>query len=120
MNRLEVQNRAMIMALNIIKLTKLFPYNQESKIITSQIIRSSTSVAANYRSSGRAKSTRDFIAKLGIAEEECDETNCWLEFALHAKLASQEVIQPLINESSEILAIIAASRKTAKQNLKNK
>lgn len=78
------------MALEVIKLTKLFPISQERKVITYQIIKSSTSTAANYRSAGRAKSSKNFIAKPGITEEECDETIFWLEMILEAKLASQE------------------------------
>lgn len=105
------------MALDVIKLTKLFPLSQESKVITYQIIKSSTSTAANYRSAGRAKSSKDFISKLGIAEEECDETIFWLEMVSEAKLASQEKTDPIKHEASEILAIIVSSIKTAKNNL---
>ncbi|MFA5972181.1 MAG: four helix bundle protein [Lentimicrobiaceae bacterium] len=74
MDRFDMNKRTMKMALDVIKLTKLFPLCQESKVITYQIINSSTSTAANYRSAGRGKSTKDFIAKLGFAEEECVET----------------------------------------------
>lgn len=105
------------MALEVIKLTKLFPLCQESKIVSNQIIKSSTSTAANYRSAGRGKSLKDFISKLGIAEEECDETLFWLEMISEANLASQEVILPIKQEASEILAIIVSSIKTAKNNL---
>jgi four helix bundle protein len=79
MNRPDMNKRTMKMALEVIKLTKLFPLCQESKIVSNQIIKSSTSTAANYRSAGRGKSLKDFISKLGIAEEECDETLFWLE-----------------------------------------
>jgi four helix bundle protein len=119
MNRFEVQKRAMKMALEVIKLTKLFPICQESKVASFQVIKSSTSTAANYRAAGRAKSLKDFIAKLGIAEEECDETIFWLEFSLEANLISIELVLPIKTEASEILAIIVASIKSAKQNLKN-
>ena len=117
MDKYEIQKRAMRMALEVIKLTKVFPLSQESKVITYQIIKSSTSTAANYRSAGRAKSSKDFIAKLGIAEEECDETIFWLEMILEAKLASPEQTNPIKQEASEILSIIVASIKTAKKNL---
>ncbi len=105
------------MALEVIKLTKSFPLCQEAKVITYQMIKASTSTAANYRAAGRGKSTKDFIAKLGIAEEECDETIFWLEMSLEANLASMEKIQPIKQETSEILAIIVSSIKTAKNNL---
>lgn len=114
-----MNKRTMKMALEIIKLTKLFPLSQESKVITYQIIKSATSTSANYRAAGRGKSTKDFIAKLGIAEEECDETIFWLEMVLEAGLASSEETQPIKQEASEILAIIVSSIKTAKNNLNN-
>lgn len=117
MDRLDMNKRTMKMALEVIKLTKLFPLCQESKVVTYQIIKSSTSTAANYRSAGRGKSLKDFIAKLGIAEEECDETIFWLEMISEAKLVSQEVTLPVKQEASEILAIIVSSIKTAKKNL---
>lgn len=117
MDKYDIQKRAMKMALEVIKLTKLLPLCQESKVITNQIIKSSTSTAANYRSAGRARSSKDFIAKLGIAEEECDETIFWIELIIEAKLASQEQTQPIKQEASEILAIIVSSIKTAKSNL---
>jgi four helix bundle protein len=117
MDKYEMQKRTMKMALAVIKLTKLFPLSQESKVITYQVIKSSTSTAANYRAACRAKSTKDFIAKLGIVEEECDETIFWLEMATEANLASIEDIKPIKQEANEILAIIVASINTARQNL---
>jgi four helix bundle protein len=119
MDKYELQKRTMKLALEVIKLTKLFPVSQESKVITYQIIKSSTSTAANYRAACRAKSSKDFIAKLGIAEEECDETIFWLDMILEAKLTSQELTHPLKREASEILAIIVSSIKTVKRNLNN-
>ena len=116
MDRLDMNRRTMKMALVVIKLTKSFPISQESKVITYQIIKSSTSTAANYRSSGRGKSKKDFIAKLGIAEEECDETIFWLEMIIEANLADIEQTLLIKKETSEILAIIVASIKTAKRN----
>ncbi len=115
MNRQDVQKRAFKMAIEVIKLTKLFPKSPESNVISYQIIKSSTSTAANYRASGRAKSTKDFIFKLEIVEEECDETLFWLEFSIEANLISQELVQPIKKETSEILAMIISSIKTAKQ-----
>jgi four helix bundle protein len=116
MDRLDMNRRTMKMALEVIKLTKSFPMSQESKVITYQIIKSSTSTAANYRSSGRGKSKKDFITKLGIAEEECDETIFWLEMIIEANLADKEQTLVIKKETSEILAIIVASIKTAKRN----
>lgn len=119
MDRVDMNKRTMKMAMEVIRLTKAFPLSQESKVITYQIIKSSTSTAANYRAAGRGKSTKDFIAKLGIAEEECDETIFWLEMILEANLASFDITQPIKQEASEILAIIVSSIKTAKKHLNN-
>ena len=112
-----MNKRTMKMALEVIKLPKFFPLSQESKVITYQIIKSATSTAANYRAAGRGKSAKDFIAKLGIAEEEVDETIFWLDMITEANLASSEVTGPIKKEASEILAIIVSSIKTAKKNL---
>jgi four helix bundle protein len=117
MDRFDMNKRTMKMDLEVIKLTKLFLLSQESKAVTYQIIKSSTSTAADSRSAGRAKSSKDFIAKLGIAEEECDETIFWLEMILEAELASAEQTLPIKQEASEILAVIGSSIKTAKKNL---
>lgn len=105
------------MALEIIKLTKLMPISQESKVITYQIIKSATSTAANYRAACRAKSRKDFVAKLGIVEEECDETIFWLELINEAKLIDNVSVNPLITESTILLSIVVASIKTASKGL---
>lgn len=106
-----------VSAINIIRLTKDFPKSQEAKVISYQIIKSSTSIAANYRASCRAKSDKDFIAKLQIVEEECDETIFWLEMIDELKMAKSEDIMPLHKEASELLAIFIASITTVKKRI---
>jgi four helix bundle protein len=76
-------------------------------------LRSGTSVAANYRAASRAKSTPDFIAKMGIVEEEADESEFWLELLCESGLAPKNRLTALIQEASELIAIAVASRKTA-------
>ena len=76
-------------------------------------MRSGTSVAANYRAACRARSKPEFIAKLGTVEEEADESAFWLELIIDAGLMSDSKIRPLLNEASEIVAIMASSKKTA-------
>ncbi len=93
------------------------PISQESKVITYQIIKSATSTAANYRAACRAKSRKDFVAKLGIVEEECDETIFWLELINEAKLIDNVSVNPLITESTILLSIVVASIKTASKGL---
>ena len=85
-----------------------------SFVITRQLIRSGTSVGANYRSACRARSHADFIAKLGIVEEECDESLYWMEMLVESELVSPEKVRDLMKEGTEILAVIVSSRKTAK------
>ncbi|MBK7212469.1 MAG: four helix bundle protein [Bacteroidales bacterium] len=117
MDKYELQKRTMQLALEIIKITKKLPISQESKVITYQIIKSATSTAANYRASCRAKSRKDFIAKLGIVEEECDETIFWLQLMIEAKLLDETIVNKLIQESNSLLAIFVASIKTASKNI---
>jgi four helix bundle protein len=118
MDKYDMQGRMMNLTIAVIKLTKVFPLSQESKIITYQIIKSASSTAANYRAACRAKSTKDFIAKLGIVEEECDETAFWLGLIRSIDLAGYEEVDPLLKEASEIVAMIVRSIKTAKESLK--
>lgn len=117
MDRFELQKRTRKFAIAIIRLTRLFPTQlPETRIVTNQIIRSSSSTAANYRSACRAKSHRDFIFKLGIVIEECDETLFWLEFSEEAELVKPEDVIALKKEADELIAIMTASQITAKKN----
>ena len=100
-------------ALRAIKLVGKLPRTIEGRAIASQLMRSGTSVAANYRAACRARSKPEFIAKLGTVEEEADESAFWLELIIDAGLMSDSKIRPLLNEASEIVAIMASSKKTA-------
>ena len=100
-------------ALRVIKLVGELPRTIEGRAIASQLMRSRTSVAANYRAACRARSKPEFIAKLGTVEEEADESAFWLELIVDAGLMSDSKIRPLLNEASEIVAIMASSKKTA-------
>ena len=82
-----------------------------------QLMRSGTSVAANYRAACRARSKLEFIAKLGTVEEEADETAFWLELIIEGELLSAKQIEPLLVEAIELVAITAASKKTASSTL---
>jgi len=117
MDKYDIQRRSIKLAIDVINLTKKFPACQEGKVVTYQVIKSSTSTAANYRAACRAKSAKDFISKLGIAEEECDETLFWLEFSIEAQLSSSEITGPLQKEATEILKILVSSIKTARSKL---
>jgi four helix bundle protein len=100
-------------ALRVIKLVGALPRTIEGKAIASQLMRSGTSVAANYRAACRARSKAEFIAKLGTVEEEADESAFWLDLIIDAGLLSGDKIRPLLTVASEIVAIMASSKKTA-------
>jgi four helix bundle protein len=116
MTERELIERTKQFALRVIKLVGALPRTIEGRAIASQLIRSGTSVAANYRAACRARSKAEFIAKLGTVEEEADESAFWLELIIDAGLLSGTKIWPLLNEASEIVAIMASSKKTASRS----
>jgi len=103
-------------AFRIIKVVGALPRTIEGRAIASQLMRSGTSVAANYRAACRARSKPEFISKLGTVEEEADESAFWLELLIDAGLMSESKIRSLLNESSEIVAILVSSKKTASRS----
>jgi four helix bundle protein len=116
MTKEEMKNRTKKFALRIIKLVEALPKTKTGDVVGKQLLRCGTSVAANYRAACRAKSTSDFIAKLGIVEEEGDESMFWLEIIIESALMIKELVEPLLNEADEIVAIIVSSKKTVKEN----
>ena len=118
MDRNEMKYRTKEFAKSIIKLCRKFPNNMEGRLIGNQIFRSGTSTAANYRAVCRARSTADFISKLSIVEEEADETLFWLELIKEMEIVDKTLLNSLMQENNEIIAIIVASIKTARKNKK--
>lgn len=106
------KTRTKKLAVAIIKLTDNLPHSRAADVIARQIIRSGTSIGANYRAASRAKSTADMINKLKIVEEEADETQYWLELLVETGLLHQEQITNIHKETDEILAMTVASIKT--------
>ena len=102
-------------ALRVMKMVDALPRTIQGRTIAKQIIRSATSVAANYRAACRARSRAEFIAKIGVVEEEADESCFWLELIIDSGLLTDERIRPLLSEAGELVAIMAASRKSAIQ-----
>lgn len=117
MNEREMIARTKQFALRIMKLVGALPKSIQGRAIASQVMRSGTSVAANYRAACRSRSKAEFIAKLGTVEEEADETAFWLELIIEGSLLTAAQIQPLLIEAGEIVAITAASKKTASATL---
>jgi four helix bundle protein len=115
----ELKARAKEFALRVIRLVDALPNSVKGRAIANQIMRSSTSVAANYRAACRARSRAEFIAKIGVVEEEADETAFWLELFIDSKIRSKTQIEPLLKEAGELVAIMAASRKSAIGNRKS-
>jgi four helix bundle protein len=103
-------------AISILQLIDELPKKKSTEIIAYQLGRSGSSVAANYRACSRAKSAKDFIHKLKIAEEECDETQFWLEVLIDGKFHDEPKTKELHSEATELVAIIVKSIQTARAN----
>jgi four helix bundle protein len=106
-------------ALRVMKPVDALPRTIQRRAIANQIIRSATSVAANYRAACRARSRAEFIAKIRVVEEEADESFFWLELIIDSALLTEDRIRPLLSEADELVAIMAASRKSAIGNRKS-
>ena len=97
--------------MRILRLAESLPHGRSSDTIARQLLRAGTSVGANYRSAARAKSKADFVAKMGIVEEEADETVYWMELLLDLSLVKPQAIEGLLKEAQELVAIAVASQK---------
>ena len=115
MTQKEMKERTKRFALRIINLVDALPHSTSAQIIGKQLLRSGTSVGANYRAVCRAKSTADFISKLSIVEEETGESIYWMELLVDSKLIGLGRLADLIDEANQILAIIVSSIETSKQ-----
>jgi four helix bundle protein len=114
MNEDAMKARTKAFALRVIKVTESLPATRAADVIGKQLLRSATSVGANYRASRRARSRADFVNKLGIVEEEADESAYWLELLVESGVVPQDKLVELMRECDEITAIIVASTRTAK------
>lgn len=112
----ELKRRTKDFAHRCVKLAMALPNTPLGKHIRGQLIRCSTSVAANYRAACLAQSKAGFISKLSIVIEESDESHFWLEFILDENLMEKELVDPLLKEAYELSAIFITSRKTARKN----
>jgi four helix bundle protein len=114
MDKEELKQRTKQFALRAIKLTEALPKGMAGQVLGKQLLRSATSVAANYRSACRGRSKAEFIAKVGIALEECDESQLWLEMIVDSGLMPRTCVAELLKEADELTAIFVASLRTAK------
>lgn len=100
-------------ALRIIRLVQSLPKTQEANVIGKQLLRSGTSVAANYRAACRARSVAEFKSKISIVVEEADECLFWMELLMESEIVKSSLLENLYHESEEILKIVAVARKNA-------
>jgi len=116
----DLKRRRKEFALRILKLVAALPKSLAGKAIGSQLVRAGTSVGANYRAACRARSKLEFIAKIGIVEEEADESAFWMELIIEGELLKPRLVQSLLIEANELAKIMASSRKSASEALKTK
>jgi len=118
MNEEIFKARTKQLALKIIELIESLPRNRAADVIGRQLLRSGTSIGANYRAACRGKSKADVISKLAIVEEEADETIYWMELLIESKIVYTSRVDALIKETNEILAMVVASIKTLRRKIK--
>jgi four helix bundle protein len=109
MNPQELKERTKQFALRAMRLVDVLPRTPKGNALASQLVRSGMSVASNYCAACRGRSRAEFIAKIGVAEEEADETALWLELIIADKILPEKKILPLLTEANELVAIMAAS-----------
>jgi four helix bundle protein len=111
------KKRTKVFALRVIRLVEALPRTRVSDVLGKQLLRSGTSVGANYRATARAKSRADFVSKIKIVEEECDESIYWMELIIESGQMAAGRVSDLMAEANEILAMTVASAKTARSRL---
>ena len=111
-----LRDRAKLFALRIINVAASLPKSGPAQVLGHQLLRSGTSVAANLREASRARSNAEVISKLGIVEQELDETMLWLELLIEAKLVAAAKLQPLHSEADELLRLVITCIKTFKRH----
>lgn len=116
----DLRKRTKDYALRIVRLYSALPKSAEAQVLGHQCLRSGTSVAANYREASRSRSDAEFISKLGIVEQELDETLMWLELLVEAGIVVETRLSDLITETDELLRITVTSIKNTKSRIKEK
>ena len=114
MDKIELEQRTKRFALQVIQFVAELPKNKVNDVLGYQLLKSGTSIGANYREANRAESRKDFIHKIGVVEKEAAETQYWLELCQEAHLGKAEELHTLLQESTELLAIFTSIGKTTK------
>ena len=115
----ELKRRTKSFALRVLKLAASLPRTVEGFAIRGQLVRAGTSVGANYRAACRGRSRAEFVAKIGVVEEEADESAFWLELIIEGAFLSERRVKPLLDEANEITRIMASSRIKASTKIRN-
>src|SRR5256885_1443911 len=118
MTPVDLKKRTKVFAMRIVRLTQTLEDNWISRTMGHQLLRSGTSVGANYRAASRARSPAEFRSKMGIVLEEADETAYWMELLIDSQIVKAEKLQPLLQEANELVAISVASINTSRRNSK--
>lgn len=111
----DLKRRTKRFALDVIKFVESLPKSETCRVLGRQLLRSGTSVGANYRAACRAKSNADFINKMSIVEEEADESSYWMELLVEDGIVAEVKAKPLIIEANELVAITVSSINTARK-----
>jgi four helix bundle protein len=115
-NNKDLVERTKQFSLRIVRLVDALPRRKSATVIGNQLLRSATSIGANYRAARRGRSRADFISKLNIALEEADESLYWLELLSEARLMATPLLADLLDEANQLVAMLTSSAKTARQN----
>ena len=108
----ELKKRTKRFGLRIMKLVAALPNTPQGRTVGGQLVRAGTSVGANYRAACRARSRAEFTARLGVVEEEADESGYWLEMIIEGRLMKANLVTSLLSEANELVAIMTSSRIT--------
>ena len=112
----DLRERTKDFALRIVRMFSALPKTTEAQVLGKQLLRSGTSIGANYRAACRSRSRAEFAAKLGIVAEEADETIYWLELIRDGNVLPESKIADLLREADELTAIFTAGRRTSSRN----
>jgi len=112
----QLRGRTKAFAIRIVRLFRALPRSRDAQVIGTQLLRSGTSVAANYRAACRSRSRAEFISRLGVVVEEADESRFWLELLAETGIVAQARLQDLLTEANELTAIFAATRRTTRSS----
>ena len=111
----DLKDRTKRFALRVVKMYVALPKSAEAQVMGKQVLRSGTSVAANYREACRARSNAEFRSKMGIVEQELDETQLWLELLVESGIVAENKMRDLLSETDELIRIAVSSITTSKK-----